>query len=128
MGAVVRFRVADCAYAVAVESALAVRTATALVPLPQPLPGVTGLLTYEGAVLPVIAALGGGRQVLVLESDRGMFGLLVDDVLGVGAVQADGRGPAPLGQGGHLVAGTARDADGGLLLLLDVGALAGLLA
>jgi chemotaxis signal transduction protein len=121
----VRFRTGDGEYAVAVEHAREVRSAAGLLPLPSPRPGVVGLLPGEGQPLTVVAALGSGRDhVVVLEpDDGGAFGLLVEEVRGVVTVGADEVGASPAGQAGDLVSGVL-NAPEGLVLLVDVDALA----
>jgi chemotaxis signal transduction protein len=124
---VVAFRSGGQHWAVALDRVQRVLAARGLLPLPNPKPGVAGLLHRDGDTVPVLAALGGGElgQVLVLD-DRGThFGLLVDEVIGIERVPGQ-PGPVPPGQRSPLVAGVLPGADP--RLLLDVAALTGWLA
>jgi chemotaxis methyl-accepting protein methylase/chemotaxis signal transduction protein len=125
--AVVSFRSGGQRWAVALERVQRVLAARGLLPLPDPRPGVAGLLHRDGDTVPVLSALGGGQlgQVLVLDDRGRSFGLLVDEVIGIERVP--GRpGPVPPGQRSPLVAGVLPGTDP--LLLLDVAALTGWLA
>ena len=95
--------------------------------LPDPRPGVAGLLHGDGHTVTVVSPLGGGQpgQVLVLDDGGTSIGLLVDEVVGIERVQEE-PGAAPAGQRSPLVAGVLPGAKP--LLLLDVGALTGWLA
>lgn len=122
MTKVVRFRTGTGTYAVPVEQAREVRAADGVVPLPSPGAGVAGMLRRGDEAVPVLDVLGGGgRHVLVVESQGRVFGLVAEEVLGVETV---GRiDPAPPGQDHPLVAGVVQEADE-LLLVADVDALA----
>jgi chemotaxis signal transduction protein len=137
---IVSFRSGGRDYAVGIERVRRVLGATGLVPLPDPRPGVAGLLRHDGGTVTVLSALGAGHgQVLVLEDGGTAIGLLVDEVTGIGQVEDPAVGPPPAGQRSPLVAGVLdraperRGSEGpedehgpaGLLLLLDVDALAG---
>jgi chemotaxis signal transduction protein len=124
---VVAFRSGGQHWAVALDRVQRVLTARGLLPLPDPRPGVAGLLHRDGDTVPVLAALGGGElgQVLVLDDRGTCFGLLVDEVIGIERVPGQ-PGPVPPGQRSPLVAGVLPGADP--RLLLDVAALTGWLA
>jgi chemotaxis methyl-accepting protein methylase/chemotaxis signal transduction protein len=124
---VVSFRSGGQHWAVALERVQRVLAARGLLPLPDPRPGVAGLLYRDGDTVPVLAALGGGRlgQVLVLDDHDRSFGLLVDEVIGIERVGGQ-PGPVPAGQRSPLVAGVLPGSDP--RLLLDVAALTGWLA
>jgi chemotaxis signal transduction protein len=127
MTTVVSFRSGGQDWAVTLERVKRVLAANGLMPLPDPKPGVAGLLYRDGDTVTVLSPLGAGGpgQVLVLD-DRGMtVGLLVDEVTGIRRVE-DEPGPPPGGQQSPLVAGVLPGADP--LLLLDVGVLAGWLS
>lgn len=118
------FRTADGDFAVAVEHAREVRTTAGMLPVPTPQPDVVGFLPHGDATLTVVAALGAGRdQVLVLDPDGRPFGLLVAEVSGVAAVDEAEVRPPPAGQTGDLVSGVVT-AGGNLVLLVDARALA----
>lgn len=120
----VKFRSGDGAYVVPLEHALEVRTSASMRRLPDPAPGIEGVVDYEHRVLPVVRALGfGGRQVLLLQLGNRALGLLVDEVTGVVDVTASEAGPPPAGQRSALVAGTIREGDE-LAYVLNVGQLA----
>jgi len=124
---VVAFRSGRQHWAVALDRVERVLAARGLLPLPDPRPGVAGLLHRDGDTVPVLAALGGGElgQVLVLDDRGTRFGLLVDEVIGIERVPGQ-PGQVPPGQRSPLVAGVLPGADP--RLLLDVAALAGWLA
>jgi chemotaxis signal transduction protein len=137
--AVVAFRFGGQDWAVAVERVRRVLRAAWLVPLPDPKPGVAGLLHDEAGTVTVLSPLGATRgQVLVLDYKGAAVGLLVDEVIGVERVDDPQTGPPPAGQRSPLVAGVltpgpqadrgGRPPEAGFLLLLDVGVLAGRLS
>jgi chemotaxis signal transduction protein len=129
--AVVSFRSGGQDWAVALERVRRVLGARSLLPLPDPRPGVAGLLHRDGQTVTVVSPLGGGQpgqvpgQVLVVDDGRAAIGLLVDEVVGIQRIQEE-AGPPPAGQRSPLVAGVLPGPRP--LLLLDVGALAGWLA
>jgi chemotaxis signal transduction protein len=130
MRTVVAFRAGGGEYAVAIGQVRRVLAATELAPLPDPLPGVAGLLRHDGATMTVIAPLAGGDhggaagQVLVLDHGGGTVGLLVEEVTGIRQVEEGDIGPSPGGQRARLVSGVlAPGAGGGVLLLVDPAAL-----
>ena len=127
MTTVVAFRSGGQYWAVALERVQRVLAARGLLPLPDPKPGVAGLLHRDGDTVPVLSALGGGRlgQVLVLDDRGTSVGLLVDEVIGIERVPGQ-PGPVPPGQRSPLVAGVLPGASP--RLLLDVAALTGWLA
>jgi chemotaxis signal transduction protein len=128
MSIVVRFRTGNTDYAVAVEHAREVCSASELLPLPAARPGVAGLLRRGDEALTVVAALGpGGGHVLVLDPGERAFGLLVDEVTGVDTIDNAAVGPPPTGQEDELVAGVI-SMPGGLVFLLDAAILAGRLS
>jgi chemotaxis signal transduction protein len=125
--AVVAFRSGGQDYAVAVERVQRVLGATGLVPLPDPRPGVAGLLRHGGDTVTVLSPFGAERgQVLVLDHGGTVVGLLVDEVTGIDRVEDPAVGPAPAGQRSPLVAGVlnrdraGEDGSDGMLLLLDL--------
>jgi chemotaxis signal transduction protein len=122
----VSFRSGGQDWAVALDRVERVLAAGDLLPLPDPEPGVAGLLHRDGTTITVLSPFGAAHgQVLVLDDHGTSVGLLVDEVTGIERVEG-GAGPPPAGQRSPLVAGVA----GGVhpLLLLDVGVLAGWLA
>lgn len=126
MTTVVSFRAGGQDWAIALERVRQVVGARGLLALPDPRPGVAGLLHRDGDTVTVVSPLGAGRgQVLVLDGDGTGIGLLVDEVVGIERVPRAPAGP-PSGQRSPLVAGVLAGARP--LLLLDVGALAGWLA
>jgi chemotaxis signal transduction protein len=121
----VAFRAGGRDFAVRIEQVRRVLAATGLAPLPDPLPGVAGLLRHDGATLTVLAPLGSeqdGGQVLVLDHGGGATGLLVDEVTGIRQVDEAAIGPPPAGQRVPLVTGVLA-AGAELLLLVDAAAL-----
>ena len=127
MTTVVSFRTGGQDWAVALERVQRVLGARSLLPLPDPKPGVAGLLHRDGQTVTVVSPLGGGQsgQVLMLDDGGTSIGLLVDEVVGIDRVH-DEAGPPPAGQRSPLVAGVLPGPRP--LLLLDVGALTGWLA
>ena len=124
---VVSFRSGGQDWAVALERVQRVLGARGVLPVPDPRPGVAGLLYRDGRTVTVVSPLGGDQagQVLVLDDGATSIGLLVDEVVGIERVQ-EGPGEPPAGQRSPLVAGVLPGARP--LLLLDVGALTGWLA
>jgi chemotaxis signal transduction protein len=111
------------AYALPVESTLAVRTIDGLVSLPAPRRDIVGLLPGDPP-LSVLSALGaGGDRVLVVSSDGTSYGLHVLDVTGVRRVDESLIGPPPGGQDEDLISGTLHGTDE-LVLIADAHALA----
>ena len=127
MTTVVAFRSGGQHWAVDLERVQRVLAARGLLPLPDPKPGVAGLLHQDGDTVPVLSALGGGQlgQVLVLDDRGTSVGLLVDEVIGIERIPGQ-PGPVPPGQRSPLVAGVLPGASP--RLLLDVAALTGWLA
>jgi chemotaxis signal transduction protein len=125
---IVRFRTAEGDYAIPVEQVSEVRSATGLAPLPAPLPGVGGLMRRGNSAFPVLTTLGVlGHHVVIIEKGPLNFGLLVEEVTGVLQVDEAQIGAPPPGQERPLISGILND-EAGLVLLLDVDALAGKLA
>jgi chemotaxis signal transduction protein len=123
---VVSFRSGGQDWAVALDRVQRVLAPRGLLPVPDPRPGVAGLLYRDGDTVPVVSPLGAASgQVLVLEDNGTSIGLLVDEVVGIERVQGE-AGPPPAGQRSPLVAGVL--AGRKPLLLLDVAALTGWLA
>ena len=119
------FRAAGTDYCLPVEATRAVRTALGLVVLPAARADIVGLLPGTPP-LTVVAPLGtgdGAGQILVVQADGTVFGLLVDHVSGLRRVDEADILLAPRGQDHGLVCGTV-EADGHLLLVADATALA----
>ena len=124
MRTIVRFRTERGEYALPVEQVAEVRRAADLSLLPAARTGVAGVIRRGDDVLTVLSVLGGaGAHVIVIDVDSSSFGLLVDEVTGVDRVADDAIGPAPRGDGSAAVTGAIVDADRGVVLLLDPGAL-----
>jgi len=122
MSTVVCFKVGDGDYAIAVESVREVRSGDQLMPLPAPRAGVVGLLQHPEGALTVLAALGPGRDhVLLLQHGERTFGLVVEEVTAVTKVP-DELGDPPDGQQGRLICGVVTTAHG-VALMVDVSAL-----
>jgi chemotaxis signal transduction protein len=122
MTTMVGFRVGDAAYCLPVDVIRGVRTAAAMLPLPEARSGVVGVLPEE---LPrtVIAPLGSdGGQILLVETEGIGFGLLVDAVTDLWLIEDDEIRRSP-GSGRSLVAGIL-DHDGRSILVADPGELA----
>ena len=127
MTTVVSFRSGGQDWAVPLDRVQRVVGGRGLLPLPDPGPGVAGLLHRDGHTVTVVSPLGGGQpgQVLVLDGGGTGIGLLVDEVVGIEQVQEAGTAP-PAGQRSPLVAAVLPGARP--LLLLDVASLTGWLA
>jgi chemotaxis signal transduction protein len=120
---VVHFRTSSGRYCVPVEAAVAVRFASGLVELPAPRAGVVGILPAEQPIT-VLSVLGSGRDhVLVLAAEGQTFGLLVEEVTGLGRIDAAEIRIAPDGQAESLISGVI-SRDDGLVLVADPIALA----
>jgi chemotaxis signal transduction protein len=105
MTTVVSFRSGGQDWAVPLDRVQRVVGGRGLLPLPDPRPGVAGLLHRDGHTVTVVSPLGGGQpgQVLVLDGGGTSIGLLVDEVVGIERVQEAGTAP-PAGQRSPLVA------------------------
>ena len=94
MTTVVSFRSGGQDWAVALERVQRVLGARGLLALPDPRPGVAGLLHRDGSTVTVVSPLGAGRgQVLVLDGDGTSIGLLVDEVVGIERVPQEAAAP-----------------------------------
>jgi len=123
MRTLVFFRTSAGSYAVPLESTIGVRLASGVVALPAPRPDVIGVLPGDPPII-VVSPLGdGSAQVIVLHVDGVSYGLLVDQVTGLGRVTDADIRPAPGGQEDELIAGMLDHADD-LVLLADPSALA----
>jgi chemotaxis signal transduction protein len=124
MKTLVWFRTGRGAFAVPIDSAIAVRTAAGIIDLPGSRDDVVGILPGDPPIT-VLSTLGAGSDhVLVLAVGAQPFGLLVDQVLGILDVDEADIGPAPQGQDADYIAGTLRNLDE-LILIADPGVLAG---
>jgi chemotaxis signal transduction protein len=120
----VRFRTGDGEFAVAVDNVLEVRPAAGVVPMASAGPNVVGLLPRANDTLTVITLLGSwSKHVLVLDVGSSRFGLLVEEVRGIVAVDEREIEPSPPGQTSDLVSGVLRTSGGGIVLLVDANAL-----
>jgi chemotaxis signal transduction protein len=100
MTTVVSFRSGGRDWAVALDRVEQVLGARGLLPLPDPKPGVDGLLYRDGTTVTVVSPLGAARgQVLVLDGDGTTIGLLVDEVVGIERVQEEAGAPPPASGG-----------------------------
>ena len=118
-----RFSAGDGEFAVDVAHAVEVITADGIVPLPDPAPGVVGLVHRRDAAIPVLALLGtvpgSGRQhVLIVDRGGSLVGLLVDRVDAVMAIAGDRFRPAPPGQHVVVVEAVFIDAHG-MVMVID---------
>ena len=130
LAGVVCFRAGGGSWAVDVASTRRVRPAASLVALPDPLPGVVGLLEEPDAPpLPVLDLAGTATEkptaqhVLELEAGGRRFGLLATEVTGVLRDERARVGPPPDGQDEPTVCGTVA-LEEGTALLIDPEALA----
>jgi chemotaxis signal transduction protein len=120
------FHAGQVAYCLPIADTRAVRTSAGITKLPDPRPGVAGMIPGTPPMT-VLSSLGqGGTHILVVETSTRAFGLLVDEVTSLWKVDDDKIGPIPEGQSQRLVSGTA-ERDGELLLIVDPDALAALL-
>lgn len=109
------------AFAVPVDRVTEVRAATELRELPEPRPGVAGLIQRAGNTITVLSLLGSeGRHIVLVDGDDAVpFGLLVDEVTDVRPVDDAALGPAPAGQEREMIQGVLTSEDG-IVLVLDV--------
>lgn len=112
------FEAGGKAYGVPLAAARFVRTSEQLVTLPNPAPGVAGLLPGEPPLTVVSPLDAEGGHIIVLETRLGRFGLLVDVVTGLQKVETSSIRPSPRGQGRSVVSGTF-DREGTLVLVAD---------
>jgi purine-binding chemotaxis protein CheW len=120
---VVRFSAVEGEFAVDVTAAVEVMTADRIAPLPDPAPGVVGVVQRRGIAVPVIAMFGSrpgpdGRHVLIVDRGASLVGLLVGRVHAVTTVDARRLSPAPGGQHGALVEAVMVE-PGGMIMLID---------
>ena len=121
----VRFRTSEGEFAVPVERSRGVRLAREVLPLPGARPAVEGLIRDGDRPVPVISALGGGRDhVLLIETGAGLIGVLVEEVSGISSADEAEIQSGPAGQEEQLFAGVIPCQDG-LVLLVDPDALSG---
>lgn len=123
MKTMVCFTTDQGAFALPVESTLAVRTIAGMVALPAPRPDIVGLLPGDPPLSVLSALGGGGEQVLVVSSEGSSYGLHVLEVTGVRRVDESAIGPPPAGQHEDLISGTLHGTDD-LVLVADAQALA----
>lgn len=120
MSGVVHFGTERGEWAVEVEHVERVLSGPALTELPDPLPGVAGLLRLPGAsVAPVLDAVGGeiAGHVLVLTAAGRRFGLLAGRVRGILRAEHVRLQAAPAGQDEELVTATIPIDDVNALLI-----------
>lgn len=118
MKAVVCFDSAGASYAIPVEQTRQIVLATDLVALPDPLPGVAGILPTDLEPLTVLALFGdAGGYIIVAHDGEQAFGLLVDDVLGLVRAEDATISTAPLGQRDELITGLIETPVGSRLLV-----------
>ena len=123
MMTVVDFRTSGGRYCIPVEAAVAVRSASGLVPLPAPRDGVVGILPATRPIT-VLSILGSGRDhILVVAVDGQTFGILVEEVTGLSRIDDAEIGVAPGGQAEAFISGVISRTDG-LVLVADPAALA----
>jgi chemotaxis signal transduction protein len=118
METMVCFQSNGTAYCVPLHSTRSVRTTEGLVPLPEPAPGVAGLIPGDPPLTVISPLRSKGGHILVMEVGGKTFGLLVDVVTGICRVAEDELRPAPQGQERSLVSGTF-DSGGHLILVAD---------
>jgi chemotaxis signal transduction protein len=118
MRAVVCFDSAGSSYAIPVEQTRQIVLASNLVALPDPLPGVVGILPTDPTPLPVLALFGdAGGYIIVAHDGEQAFGLLVDDVLGLERAEDAMISTAPAGQRDELITGLIETPAGSRLLV-----------
>ena len=120
----VRFTAAKAEYCLPVQAARSVLTTEGMISLPDPNPDVAGMMPGDPP-LTVISPLHGERgQILVIQVDGKIFGLLVDLVSGLERVDDADIGPPPDGQSRPLICGTLHS-EGRLVMVADPSALVG---
>jgi chemotaxis signal transduction protein len=120
----VNFTSGGAAYCLPVQSTRGVRRSTGMVALPAPRVDIAGIIPGDPPMT-VMSVLGTtGDHILIVESGRRTFGLLVDTVTGLRRIATSDIGPPPEGQDRPLVSGTI-DAGDHLVLVTDPDALAG---
>lgn len=101
--------------------------APSVAPAARPVPGgPADRESHDGpAALPVLSVLGSqGTHVLIVDDGSRVFGLLVDEVVGVQTVEDAAIDEPPAGQDRAVVAGVVTG-DGSVVLLLDLEVLRG---
>jgi chemotaxis signal transduction protein/HPt (histidine-containing phosphotransfer) domain-containing protein len=103
-GTFVHFRTTTGHYAIPAEGVRAIHDGRSLVPVPQAEGTVVGVVAQGGAVVPVVAGLGGGSgHVVVISAGGQVFGLLVERVLGVVRLPTADLRPGPDSPGAGMV-------------------------
>lgn len=99
MPLMVRFSVGEGAWLAPVDRVLGVRRADTVRPIPDPAPGIVGVIDRDGVTVPVSRALGDGSYVLLVGTDDDrVVGVLTDTVRDVADVGVDALHPRPGGQ------------------------------
>ena len=124
MTTMVCFTAAKAEYCLPVQAARSVRTADGMISLPDPRPGVAGMIPGEPPLTVVSPLHGDPGQILILQVGDRTFGLLVDRVTGLRRIEEVDIGPPPGGQLRPLISGTLHTG-GRLVLVADPGELAG---
>ncbi len=99
MSTMIRFSAGGGRWLASVDDVLGVQASDDLRSLPDPLPGIAGVIDRDGDVVPVIRTLSSdGRHVLVVAHGDAVVGVLADEVSGVADVDPDAIGARPAGQ------------------------------
>ncbi len=100
MSTMIRFSADGGRWLAAVDDVLGVQGADGLRALPDPAPGIAGVIDRDGTAVPVVQTLSSdGRHVLVVSHGDAIVGVLADEVSGVTDIDVDAIGARPAGQG-----------------------------
>ena len=99
MSTMIRFSADGGRWLAAVDDVLGVQGSDGLRALPDPAPGIAGVIDRDGVAIPVVQTLSAdGRHVLIVAHGDAVVGVLADEVSGVDDIDPDAIGDRPAGQ------------------------------
>lgn len=99
MSTMIRFSADGGHWLASVDDVLGVQGSDGLRALPDPAPGIAGVIDRDGVAVPVVRTLSpDGRHVLVVAHGDAVVGVLADEVSGVADIDTDTIGARPAGQ------------------------------
>ena len=114
----VHFRSALGEFAIPVGSVHEVRSNAEVAAIPGAHPSVAGLLDWKDQALTVVAVLGTGSQLIVVDGGPGVYGLLVEEVLELAQRSERELGRVPAEGSAGYVTGVMRS-EGRMVPIID---------